>query len=162
MDIYSLSKEIRWNIHSFINDIELNKEKYSEVIAQLKLRTYYSNNVLIRIKAGTRAVAEDQFGKCPNCYHFGKWKQFNSDMKMGIRVCAYHKYEDKKNMKVSYMSFDEFMSNSYQLMMHYESYEEYDMETTNAFQPDEDRHFNYLDQVDRNIIEYNNSVNWSW
>ncbi len=160
--MFILSKDIRWNIHSFINDIDLNKEKYNKVMNELLLRVYYNNNVLIRIKSGTRPVAEDQFGKCVNCYHFGPWKQFNGDVKMGIDVCAYHSYEDEENMKVSYMSFDEFISNSCQLMMDFSCYEEYREFIEESFRDDEDNKISYLETVDRTIREYNDSIIWNW
>lgn len=156
------SKDIIWNIYSFVNDIDLNKEKYNYVMEELMLRVYYNNNVLIRIKTGTRPVAEDQFGKCVNCYHFGPWKQFDGDVSMGINVCAYHKYEEEENMKVSYMSFYEFKLNSCQIMEEFDCYEDYSDAIEEKFRFNEDNKINYLELVDRNLLEYNNSVNWSW
>lgn len=155
------SKYIIWNIHSFVNDIDLNKEKYNYVMDELILRVYYNNNVLIRIKTGTRPVAEDQFGKCVNCYHFGPWKQFDGDVSMGINVCVYHKYEEEKNMKVSYMSFYEFKLNSCQIMKEFNCYEEYCDAIEKRFRFNEDNKINYLELVDRNLLDYNDSVNWS-
>jgi hypothetical protein len=66
-----LNKNIRWNIQSFINDSDIWKAKFDEVVQLMFWKAKFSSEVVIRFNKGARLVAEDEYGVCTNCYHYG-------------------------------------------------------------------------------------------
>lgn len=73
-----LNKNIRWNIQSFINDSNIWKAKFDEVIQLMFWKAKFSSEVVIRFNKGARLVAEDEYGPCTNCYHYGDQEESGS------------------------------------------------------------------------------------
>jgi hypothetical protein len=114
-----LNKNIRWNIQSFINDSDIWKSKFDNVVHELFWKMKFSNEVIIGFKKGARLVAEDEFGPCVNCYHNGDHKEFG----FGDGLCIIHTPEDF----LIWIDFEEFSKISH-LGSKYETYEEYEIE----------------------------------
>jgi hypothetical protein len=112
-----LIKNIRWNIHSFINDSEIWKSKFGEVVQYMFWKLKFSREVVIRFKLGARLVAQDENGPCTNCYHYGDQEESGSK----YWLCMNHRNEDI----TVWIDFEEFskISRAGQVYHTYEEYE---------------------------------------
>jgi hypothetical protein len=122
---------MRWAIYEFAVIQDNNKKKeFDKVMQQLKYKTIFSTQVVPRLVKGTRLVAQDGYGSCNNCYHYGPWPVAGS-----IKgKCMNHVYDSDSGDH--WMTFKEFVSRS-RNNFHYSTYEEYEIECKIKFRKQE-------------------------
>lgn len=142
---------IRWTIYEFAVIEDNNKQKFNKVLQQLKYKTVFSTQVVPRLDKGTRLVAQDGYGPCNNCYHYGPWSVTGSVK----GKCMNHVHDSDSGEY--WMTFKEFISTS-RSNFHYSTYEEYEIECKIKFRKEEDQQKKMLEEAERLYREYDDGL----
>ncbi len=118
-------QSLRWTIYSFVDDSNLWRNKFSEVLTQMIWKFKYST-VVARFSMGAKLVVYDE-GGCENCYRYG-----NGD------VCDNHRGETP----TYWLSYKKFSASS--PFYHGEDFEEFEEERKAIIARDEEEMMIYM------------------
>lgn len=123
------------------------KGEFGKVLQQMVYKAIFSTQVVPLLVKGTRLVANDAYGPCNNCYHYGPWSVAGS---VGGK-CMNHMYDSESD---DYrMTFKEFTSTS-RNNFHYKDYEEYEIECKIKFRMMEAQEKKMVEEAEKKIQEY--------
>lgn len=111
------NKSIRWMIYSYVNDVDIWKGVFNNVLEHLMWKVKFRDEVLIQFRPDARLVVFDEYGPCSNCYHYGDQEMYGSV----DGVCCNHVGQ----IPDYWMCYKEFLGISgINFMRSYEEYEE--------------------------------------
>lgn len=135
-----IAKPLRWYICSFINEPSAQKSHFSrEVLSELR-QFFLKRTVVAQLIPGTRRVCVDFGIPCLNCYHYG----INNP-------CMNHEGEET-DMWLPFSYYREHTA--LELQDRNETWEEYDVRTTEERRIEQEHHDQYIDQVNQSLEEY--------
>lgn len=128
-----------WHICSFINESSAQKQRFSrEVLSELR-QFFLKKTLIAQLTPGTRKVCQDFGVPCLNCYHYG----INSP-------CPYHEDEEPD----LWLPFSYYREHTFLSQAHNETWEEYDARTSEERRLEQERHDQYMDQVQKSLDDY--------
>ena len=130
-------QSLRWIICSFVDDSNIWRNKFSEVLAQMIWKSKYSK-IVARFSEGAKLVVYDEFygEACRNCYYYGNGE-----------ACANHMSE----IPTYWLSYKEYSASS--RLYNEKDFGEFEAERMAVRARDKEEMRVYMIQVARAIAE---------